>query len=112
MLLDEVGGGVHGVVLGSIVCSRKREAPATGPLADVVLVVPWFESSGRKDPAVVGATGARPMFVDRAGVVDEHRATTALVVAEEHMTAGQPRRRKEQLRIDVRQRVPLVRSDV
>ena len=71
-----------------------------------------LDPGGRQHPAVVGATGRRSVLVDRAALVDEHRAVAALVVAEEDVAAWQARRREQQLGGDVRQRVGLVGPDV
>src|SRR5205807_6579375 len=67
---------------------REAESPARDSFRDQRLVVVVdVDARGRKDAAVVGTTGPRTVFVDRAVIVDQHRAMPAFVVAETYMAA-------------------------
>src|SRR4029079_2046423 len=54
----------------------------------------------------------RTVLVDRADVVDQHRTATAFVVAHHDVPFRQERRREQQPRVDVGERVRLVGADV
>ena len=96
VLSHERRGRTHGVVLGPVDLGREAELPAPCSPSDreLILVVD-VDPRGGEDPAVVGATGPGAMLVDRAFVVDQHRAVTVLVVAEDDVAAG-PSRCREQ----------------
>ena len=65
----------------------------------------------RRAPCSRRCDTPRPMLVDRAPIVDEHRAMTALVVSE-HELVGLLRRGKSSSRRDVGEGVGLVGPDV
>ena len=94
-MLAKVGRGVaHGRLLAAIAIGRHREAPAPDPLGDRRLaVLSGVDAGGREHPAVVGAARARPVLVDRAAALDQHRAVPAGVEPEHHVAARQPRAR-------------------
>ena len=79
------GGGrsfVHGLEAVGVTLVAHGESPACGPLCDRGLPGPGGDhAGGREHPAVVGATGARAVLVDRAAVVAQHGAASVLVVA-------------------------------
>src|SRR3954453_9539612 len=112
MRLHERRGRPDRVVMRLVVRTWMPESPSLSLVADVDLVVAGFDPGSGKNPAVVRTARPRPVLVDRAGVVDQHRAMTLFVVSEHDMTAGQPRRWNQQVGIDVRQRVGFVGPDV
>ena len=89
----------------------ERKSPLTYTLCHVRLGGRNHPGRG-EDPAVVHPARARPVCVDRAAAVHQHRAMAALVVPEQGMTLWQPRRRKEQFLRDHCQRLSLVRRNV
>ncbi len=109
----EVGGrGPDGGLSVAIRFGLEAEAPAAGPLIDERCVIADPDSRSGKDPAVVGAARPRAVLVDRAPVVDQHRAMPPLVVAEQDMSGRLPGCRKQQLSRDVGEDVGLIGSDV
>ncbi len=89
------------------------EAPALHPSGDLGLVgVVDAQAGGGEDPAVVCATRPRAMLVDRALVVDQHRAMPSLVVADDDVAGRQSGCREQQLGRNVGDRVGLVGADV
>src|SRR5207248_651679 len=91
----------------------KRMPALIGPRAEAVMVDGVdVEAGGGEDPAVVGAARPRPVLVDGALALDEHRAVPLLVVAEQDVAAGPARSGEEQLRRDVGQGVGLAGFDV
>src|SRR3954469_5415378 len=112
MLLHELCGRTHRTVLNAVVCTPKIEAPTPRSCGDRGLVAIRLEPRCREDSAVVRATRPWPVFVDRAGVVDQHRAMATFVITEHDVTTWQPRCGEQQPRVDVRQRVRLVGADV
>ena len=96
----------------SALIGNGRTASA-GALGDRILVViVRVEAGRREDPAVVGAAGPRAVLVDRAPLVDQHRAVAVLVVADQHVARGSRGAGNSSARRDVRERVGLVGPDV
>ena len=92
-----VGRGAQCVVGIVVGLRREREAPASCLMSNQDLfIVVGLKAGGRKHAAVVGAAGARAMLVDRAAIVDQHRALAAFVVTHEHVSAWQARSGKQQ----------------
>ncbi len=117
LVLQVVSGpGTRGVVGGFRFGRGIGESPSTRLRADGRLV--WFrcgvdlDASGGQHTTVVGPAGSRPVVVDRAAVVAQHRTTAILVVAHHEVTIGKAGCRKKQRRGDVPQRVGLVGVDV
>ena len=111
--VEEVGRGPDRVVAYDVVLGRLVEHPAPRLRGDTRLArVGVHDVGGGEHPAVVGTTGPRPVGVDAAAAVDEHRAAAVLVVAHQPVALRQPGRREQQRRRDVREGVGLVGPDV
>ena len=113
VLAKERRGCSHCSVLCAVCFSRVTELPPLGLSGDPTLR--WFvglQPGSRKDSTVVCTTRPRTMFVDRAGVIDQHRTMSLVVVAEHDMSARQSGRGEQQRRIDVGKRVGFIGADV
>ena len=113
VLLQVRGRRSNGVEPGPVSRGGEVELPASrlsfnqSPVAAVDC-----EPGSGKAPAVVGAAGSGAVRVDRARVVDQHRAMTALVVSEQDVAVGEPRRREPEFLGNTGERVGLVGFDV
>ena len=87
LFAEERRRGPDRVVLVAIGLTGIAETPTSHLSSDFDLaVVDEFDARRRKAPAVVHAPSPRPMLVDRAFVVDQHRAVPSLVVAQDNVS--------------------------
>jgi len=82
---------------GTVWVAEPPSSDLAGEGCHVGIVV--GESTGREDPAVLGAKCARPVLVDGTLVVRKHRASPAFVVSHGQMATQKPRCREQQLRL-------------
>jgi hypothetical protein len=88
VVIEEGSRGANCVVLDPIGLGGKGKLPSPHSSGDGALLFVDLDAGSRKDTAVVRAAGSRPMLVDRALVVDQHRAATVFVIAEHDMAGG------------------------
>ncbi len=101
------------VVAGPISRARVAEPPPLRPASDRDLFVAFgCQPRSGEDPTVIRATGPGTVFVDRASIIDKHRAVTPLVVADQDVAFRPSGSREEQLGGNTGEGVGLVGSDV
>src|SRR3954471_20903340 len=71
-----------------------------------------YDVRRREHAAVIGAAGARPVLVDGAPAVFEHRTVAAVVVPHHALPGREARCGKEHVARDDGERLPLISADV
>ena len=84
-LPERHGRRPHRIVAVMVGRRRVGEPPAPSAPGDGLLV--GVDAGSREHPAVIGTARARPVLVDGAPAVDQHRAVASLVVAEHDVAA-------------------------
>ena len=113
VVAHETRRGNDGSALRAIHRVGELESPLPRAFGDGGLFgVVELDTTRGEDSTVVRAARTRPVVVDRARAVDEHRAVTSLVVSEHHVTGGPARCREPQIGRDTGEGRDLVGGDV
>ncbi len=103
----------NGFQFGPVDVVRKLELPSSDLVVDRRFRrIIKLQAAGGEYPTVVGATGPRPVYIDRASPVDQHWAVPVLVVPHQYVANWEPRRREEHIPWDHAKCVYLVGGDV
>lgn len=112
MLAKEGHGGSDRLVLDPVGLAGITELPTFGLASDQDFVDIAGEPGSGKDTAIVRAACPGAMRINRTLIVDKQRAVSCLVIAKKHLASRQTRRRKQQLRGNVRERLGLLGLDM